>query len=201
MPELYNKIGIMGGTFNPIHYGHLRAAETAREAFGLEKVLFIPSGNPPHKPKGLLAGAEDRYAMVKGAISTNPYFEASRIEIDRVGSSYSVDTLKELKKTYGSQTRFYFIIGADIFPELVTWKNYKVLAGLCEFIVVHRPGYDASEGSLTETFTVHFLEMPLMDISSSDVRERLIKSKSIKYLVPECVEEYLIKNRVYLQEE
>jgi nicotinate-nucleotide adenylyltransferase len=196
-------IGILGGTFNPIHLAHLRAAEVVREEMGLEKILFIPSGNPPHKPSYELADVKDRYNMTKCAISSNPNFELSVIEIEREGNSYTVDTLSELKKQYGQETTLYFIIGADILSELTSWKDYKKVFQLCEFVVVTRPGFDAAElvaaigSSEEDSPKLHIIEMPLLDISSSDIRERIQTGRSIKYLVPDCVEEYIVKHGSY----
>jgi nicotinate-nucleotide adenylyltransferase len=202
------RIGILGGTFNPPHYGHLLAAESARECFGLQKVLFIPSGNPPHKSRNELADAEDRFSMVEEAVRTNPWFEASRIEIDRHGPTYSVDTLKELKAEYGEGTCFYFIIGTDIVNELVTWKEYEKVFAMCEFIEVTRPDTEADRQAersqrirqLTGDgrLRISTIRIPRLEISSTDIRERVTAGRSIKYMTPEGVEEYIKKNRLYI---
>jgi nicotinate-nucleotide adenylyltransferase len=194
----------MGGVFNPPHYGHLMAAESARESQELDKVLFIPSGNPPHKEMIELADGEYRYGMVQQAIKGNPWFEASRIEIDREGRTYSVDTLSELIRIYGSEAAFYYIIGADNVNELVTWKDYRKLFSMCEFIAVTRPGFDISSHSKTvesmistNELRIHFLRTPMLEISSSEIRERLAGGRSIRYMTPSGVEEYIKDNRLY----
>jgi nicotinate-nucleotide adenylyltransferase len=204
MSEESKKIGILGGTFNPIHCGHLIIAETVRESFGLDRVLFIPSGIPPHKSYIELTGAEHRYCMVECAVRSNPYFEASRIELDRTGYTYTVDTLISLKSIYGDKTSLYFIIGADVINELTTWKDYESVFRLCGFIAVNRPGYDVKTAlDDIERFDMQFgasikiLDAPQVDISSTGIRDRVKADKSIKYLVPECVEEYINKNRLY----
>lgn len=222
MGQSFKKIGILGGTFNPIHCGHLIIAETVRESHGLEKVLLIPSGQPPHKPDREVLDPERRYEMVRRAAASNPFFEASRIEIDTEGVTYSVNTLHTLKRLYGSETMFYFIIGADVIPELTTWRDFQTVFGLCEFIAVRRPGYggipaevcEASNASIAgataetaeETVKrlkkdygvkIHLLDAPLVDISSSNIRERCRQGRSIRYLVPDAVEEYIETEGLY----
>ncbi len=201
------KIGIMGGTFNPPHFGHLLAAEAAREGLGLQKVLFIPTGNPPHKNDNELAEAVDRFHMVELAVSSNPWFEAIRIEINRKGNTYSVDTLNELKKVYGNDVSLYYIVGADIVNELTTWKNYETVFSLCEFIAVTRPGFDIH--SLSEPIRqfisddllkLRIMKIPMLEISSSDIRERLGEGRSIRYLTPDDVEKYIAENRLYIND-
>ncbi|MDI6734697.1 MAG: nicotinate-nucleotide adenylyltransferase [bacterium] len=185
-------IGILGGTFNPIHYGHLLAAEEARQRFNLQEVIFVPCARPPHKNQPDIAGPEDRYKMTCLAISSNKYFKASDIEIKRGGPSYSEDTLREFKKIYGEDVQLYFIIGADAIAELDTWKNVEKLPQLCQFIAVNRPGYNLKSGDFA-----YILEIPGVDISSTAIRQRIKQGKSIKYLVPEEVEKYIYKHRLY----
>lgn len=205
MLQQYNKLGILGGTFNPIHNGHLIAAESVRESLELDKVIFMTSGRPPHKNDERLADAEDRYEMVKRAIASNPCFEASRIELDRKGYTYTVDTLRALKEEYGDSTRIYFIIGADIIDELTTWKDYENVFRLCEFAAVMRPGYDKSKlvtvmKRLNEQYGVgiHTVTIPLIDISSTDIRERCALGKSIKYLVADDTERFILQHGLYV---
>jgi nicotinate-nucleotide adenylyltransferase len=205
MSEALSRIGILGGTFNPIHYGHLIIAEAVRESFGMDKVLFVPSGMPPHKSNIELSGAEHRYGMVECAIRSNPYFEASRIELDRSGYTYTVDTLISLKSRYGDNTTLYFMIGADVINELTTWKDFKNVFSLSSFIAVNRPGYDAKtvENDIERLVSqygasIKMLEAPMIDISSSGIRERVYERRSIKYLVPGCVEDYIYKNGLYM---
>lgn len=204
MLQQYKRIGILGGTFNPIHCGHLIIAESVRESFSLEKVLLIPSGLPPHKPDSEVIDPERRYEMVRRAVNSNPFFEASRVEIDTDGYTYTVNTLQALKKAYGSEAVLYFIIGADIIPELTTWKEYRTVFGLCEFIAVRRPGIDKKSaetavGRLKSEYAakINLVDAPLIDISSSEIREKCNAGKSIKYLVAEGVEEYIITEGLY----
>jgi nicotinate-nucleotide adenylyltransferase len=198
------RIGIMGGTFNPIHNGHLIIAEDIREKTGLDKVLFIPSGQPPHKPGYEVADAEHRFEMVRRAVCSNRHFEASRIEIDRDGPTYTINTLQELRESYGEETAIYFIIGADVVYELDTWREYETVFRLCDFIAVMRPGFDESEFSgmirrlsAEKGARIHPVPSCLVDISSTDIRERCSTGRSIKYLVPEPVEEYIIGKGLY----
>lgn len=200
------KIGIFGGTFNPIHCGHLIIAETVREVMCLDKVLFIPSGQPPHKPDTEVIDAEYRFEMVRSAVSSNRFFEASRVEIDRTGYTYTINTLTALREIYGQKAGLFFIIGADVIPELTTWKNFNSVFKLCEFAAVLRPGYGRNkiESDIEQLrqgygLKIHMIDAPLVDISSSDIRERCSAGKSIKYRVPERVEEYIIEKGLYGQ--
>ncbi len=206
MHQSFNKIGIFGGTFNPIHYGHLIIAETVRECFSLDKVLFIPTGQPPHKPDTEVTDSEHRYEMVRLAIASNKFFEASRVEIDREGYSYTIDTLGELRKEYGMEAGLFFIVGADVVPELITWKDFRSVFLLCEYIAVLRPGYGrkALEAVIEQykkeyDIKIHIIETPMIDISSSNIRERCSRGKSIRYLVSEGVAEYIYSEGVYRQ--
>ena len=204
MKQGFNKIGILGGTFNPIHCGHLIIAETVRENFRLDKVLFIPSGQPPHKPDDEVIDAEYRYEMVRRSVASNPFFKASRVEIDRAGYTYTVNTLQTLKEELGTNTGLYFIIGADIIPELTSWKEYTSVFKLCEFIAVLRPGHERRtfETEIEQlkkdySIKIEMTEAPLIDISSSDIRKSCTSGKSIKYLVMEGVEEYIRAEGLY----
>ncbi len=199
-------IGIMGGTFDPIHYGHLVTAETVYDAFDIEKILFIPTGNPAHKCVRL--GTDHRLEMTKLAVAGNEKFDISTIEIDRGGSTYTVDTIEQLKAEMEEDTTFYFIMGADSVHQLEQWKDTKRLLSLCEFIGVTRPGYDKkgveeAVEKLNHDYgaKIHFLEVPGLDISSSDIRERIQKRVSIRYLLPDCVVEYIHQFALYLEEE
>jgi nicotinate-nucleotide adenylyltransferase len=193
------KIGIMGGTFNPIHYGHLVTAEEALSQFKLDRVIFVPTGQPPHKITGKLASPEDRYLMTVMATASNSHFFVSRIETDRKGKSYTIDTLKELKFTYGESATFYFITGADAILEILTWKNPEEIITMCKFIAATRPGYNLSrikELKITKD-SISIMEIPALAISSTDIRERIKTSRPIKYLLPESVCNYLLKNDLY----
>ncbi len=204
MQDISKRIGILGGTFNPVHYGHLIAAEAVREDFRLDRVLFIPTGIPPHKSMREVIAASHRYAMVECAVASNPFFEASKVETDRSGYSYSIDTLKALKARYAEGTEFYFIIGADVVPELVTWKEFDRIFEMCSFIALFRPGNDREAfkrqtDALKKNYRVNIFtaEAPLIDISSTGIRERAAAGKTIKYLVPACVEKYILDNGLY----
>ncbi|NPV29272.1 MAG: nicotinate-nucleotide adenylyltransferase [Firmicutes bacterium] len=195
------RIGIMGGTFDPIHYGHLVTAEAAREKYGLERVIFVPSGHPPHKDAREVTDFWHRYLMVLLAVVSNPYFEVSRMEYDRGGVTYTIDTVREFRRLYGAGTELFFITGADAILEILTWKQPEELLAMCRFIAATRPGYDLRQlNSLLGEFyqgAVSVLEIPMLSISSSDLRRRVKTGLSIKYLVPEPVEFYIFQNGLY----
>ena len=198
----------MGGTFNPIHHGHLVTAAEALNQFSLEKVIFIPSGDPPHKDYREEEIAEHRYLMTVIATSSNSKFFVSRIEIDRKGKSYTIDTLKELKKTYGMDTEFYFITGADAILEILTWKKTEEIISLCYMIAATRPGYNLLKleelkkdlsgmtGNNVDS-KILVMEVPALAISSTDIRERIKSGRPIDYLVPEGVSNYIFKHGLY----
>lgn len=197
------KIGLMGGTFNPIHNGHLIISEHIRDSIGLDKIIFIPSGNPPHKASDDLLRAEIRKDLTLLAILSNPKFSLSTIEIERAGKSYTIDTIRELKKQY-SEDELYFIIGADSLFELNLWKDYEELLRITNFIVVDRPGANNSEidtiiHNLQKNYgaIIKRVDIPLIEISSTDIRNRIKKGLSIKYLVPDKVEEFIINEGLY----
>jgi nicotinate-nucleotide adenylyltransferase len=198
------RIGIMGGTFDPIHFGHLVTAEEARINFELDKVIFVPTGNPPHKKDYEVTDSEHRYLMTALATNNNPFFEVSRIEIDRKGYSYTVDTLNQMVEIYGSDTSLFFISGADAVLDILTWKNIKEVLDICTFIAATRPGYPINKlkDKLEEIKKlygkdVYLLEVTAIAISSTEIRKRVKEGRSIKYLVPEGVEKYILKNGLY----
>ncbi|MGI6784494.1 MAG: nicotinate-nucleotide adenylyltransferase [Aminivibrio sp.] len=199
-----SKIGIMGGTFDPIHFGHLLAAEESRSALGLDEVIFIPSGDPAHKRGRKIASPEDRYVMTLLTTLTNPKFTPSRIEIDRKAPSHTVDTLREMRRSYApGAVVFYFITGLDAVLGITSWKEYESLPGLCSIVAVSRPGYVAQSleflpRQMREAIIP--LEIPLLSISSTEIRERIKENRSIKYLLPEPVEQYIYKNGLYRKE-
>ncbi len=197
-----SRIGIMGGTFDPIHYGHLIAAEEARQIFFLDRVIFIPARIPPHKLGHNISDPEHRYRMVLLATLDNPLFEVSRIEIDREGVSYSVDTVRELKKELGEGTELFFITGIDIVADLKAWKDPELLLSMCSFIAVSRAGYslEVFKTKLPREFLsrINIIEIPSPPISSTDIRKRVRHRKTIKYLVPPLVESYIRKVGLYL---
>lgn len=196
------KYGIFGGSFNPIHYGHLMICEYIKEEMGLDKVIFIPTGNPPHKELEL--SAKDRYEMVRLAISPNPDFEISDIETTRVKKSYTVDTIRELKKIY-KEEKLYFLIGLDSLFQLKTWMKIGDLSHEIEFVVALRPGYlDKEEVNkeidfLRENFgtKINLIKTPLYEISSTDLRDRIREGKSLRYLIPKKVLDYIEESGFY----
>lgn len=196
-------IAIMGGTFNPIHNGHLVAAEAVRQELGIDKVLFIPTGNPPHKSSDPMMN-EHRYLMTVLATSSNPYFDVSRIEIERQGKTYTIDTIRELKTVLDENCEIYFITGADAINEILTWKNPEELLTMCRFVAVTRPGYDKSAimglvNELQDRYKgkITFLEVPALSISSTDIRNRVLAGKTIRYLLPNSVEQYIYNHSLY----
>ena len=201
------RIGVMGGTFDPIHNGHLVTAEEAWKQFQLDEVLFMPSGNPPHKEDRKSLDAENRYLMTVIATAANPHFKVSRLEADRPGPSYTIDTVRELHRIYGKNTEVFFITGADAILEILTWKEPEKMLHEATFIAATRPGYDLRklEESLPEAEKkrhatdprVLVMEIPTLAISSTDIRKRVKEARPITYLVPEGVREFIEKNGFY----
>ena len=193
----------MGGTFDPIHYGHLVTAEAVMHEYQIDQVLFIPSGQPPHKTEGQVTPADHRYLMTLLATETNPRFFSSRIEIDRKGYTYTIDTIRELKEMYpGSE--IYFITGADAFSNILSWKNPELLLSSCHFVAATRPGYSRAKAAPQiealmdrHADTLHYLVVPALSISSSEIRARVREGRPIKYLLPETVENYIYKHGLY----
>ena len=186
------KIGILGGTFNPIHIGHLILAEEVREKLSLDRIIFVPAYLPPHKDNSDIARASLRLAMVKLAIKGNRYFLTSDMEIKRDGRSYTIDTIKEFKRAY-QQDELYFIIGSDLFKYLDDWKDLDEIIKIVRFVVATRPGY------LLEKIPSHITTIPIraVDISGFEIRKAIKENKSFRYLVPEAVLKYINKNRLY----
>ncbi|MCL2817184.1 MAG: nicotinate-nucleotide adenylyltransferase [Clostridiales bacterium] len=198
------KIGIMGGTFDPIHFGHLVTAESARCRYGLDKVIFVPSGNPPHKKERQITESAHRMKMCLLATATNGFFEVSPIEAERPGYSYAYDTVCAFGELYGEGSQLFFITGADAIMEILTWKNVGLLMEKCRFIAASRPGFRLDLSNvLEERFLsrVEFLEVPALAISSSDIRRRVRAGESIKYLLPEAAEAYIFENPLYQEKE
>ncbi|MCL5780829.1 MAG: nicotinate-nucleotide adenylyltransferase [Firmicutes bacterium] len=198
------QICLMGGTFDPIHYGHLVVAEEVRQKFGIQKVIFIPAARPPHKMDQEISEPHHRVNMTRLATASNRYFEVSTIEIERQGLSYTIDTVQEIKSIYKIET-VYFITGADAVLEILTWKEAEKLLNMCTFIAATRPGYNLNNLKETlkslpgEIFKKTLpLEVPALSISSSDIRQRVREGRSIKYLLPEPVEQYIKENKIYL---
>ncbi|NTW28021.1 MAG: nicotinate-nucleotide adenylyltransferase [Coriobacteriia bacterium] len=196
------RLGIMGGTFDPVHFGHLVTAEEALVQFNLDKVIFMPTGQPALKTHEPVSPAEDRYLMTVIATAANPDFDVSRMEVDRLGLTYTVDTLTEIRDEYGPAAELYFITGADAVWEIVGWKDADKIADLATFIAATRPGYDlaaarrAHEEAATR-FRIEYIEVPSLSISSTDIRRRIAERRPIRYLTPEPVVAYIAKNGLY----
>ena len=198
------KIGIMGGTFDPIHLGHLATAEAVRENFSLDEILFIPAARPPHKLEKKVTDEKHRLAMTILATRSNKFFRVSDMELRRTGLSYTLDTMNELHKTFGRSTELFFIIGADSLADLSKWHAARELVEKCHFIATTRPGVDVDFSAVEKFFGaaakehIHRVTTPGLEISSTDIREKVRLGRSIKYLVPEAIEEYIIKEELYL---
>jgi len=193
------RIGILGGTFNPVHIGHLILAEEVREKLNLDKVIFVPTYLPPHKDNSDIASANARLDMVKISIKGNRYFLASDIEVKRDGRSYTIDTLKELKSIY-SQDELYFIIGSDLLKYLDGWKDWDDIVKMVKFIVATRPGYPLEEISTyiaSRQTGASTVAIRAVDVSGFEIRKAIKENKSFRYLVPEGVFKYIDKKRLY----
>jgi len=218
---LPQRLGIIGGTFNPIHYGHLAAAEEVRDRLKLDRILFIPSFLPPHKQEEDMPSAVQRLEMVRLAVSGNNHFKVSDIEVKRGGKSYTIDTIEALLLQHPG-TELYFITGLDSFLDIQTWKDWERLLTLCFFVVLSRPGYSfadlarivfmkdsapdlaaldrqetAQVTMKSDNLKIYLERISLYDISSTDIRTRLRQARTIKYHLPEAVEHYIIENKLY----
>ncbi len=197
-----HRLGVMGGTFDPIHHGHLLTAEEARWQFDLDEVVFVPTGRPWMKQDRKVSPAEDRYLMAVIATSANPRFSVSRLEIEREGPTYSVDTLQALRDERGD-VELFFITGADAMLEIFQWKDPEEALSMAHFIAATRPGYDLSafeRGAPTEHPNVSVMAIPALAISSTDIRQRVSRGRPIRYLVPEGVQTYIEKARLYRED-
>ncbi|HEX2178984.1 MAG TPA: nicotinate-nucleotide adenylyltransferase [Actinomycetota bacterium] len=190
------RIGIMGGTFDPIHNGHLVCAEEARIQFSLDEVVFVPSGNPWQK-RGVSA-AEDRYLMTVLATSSNDSFSVSRIEIDLGGPTYTIDTLRAFREFYGEKVELFFITGTDAVAEILSWKDPEAVLEEAHFIAANRPGYSLGSPA-GELFSnrVSVMEIPALAISSTDIRRRVTEGRPIRYLLPREVREFIDERKLY----
>jgi len=191
------KIAIMGGTFNPIHYAHLVSAEQVREGLGYDKILFVPAARPPHKIQPDIVSAEHRYQMVKLATADNPYFEVSRIELDRAGPSYTIQTIKSLRKLYGESTELAWIIGADSLIEYNIWKDFDEVLKQCTMIATTRPNYDLELVPSEIRDRVITYRITGFDMSATEIRNRIRNNTSIRYLVPQAVAAYIDQQQLY----
>ena len=212
------RLGLFGGTFNPIHYGHLRSAEEVCEALGLTRLWFIPAGEPPHKAAQGITPFAIRLEMTRLAVGDHPVMSVSDLEGRRPGRSYSIETLRQIRQEVGPTWELYFILGLDAVLEIATWKDYQDLFTLCHFVVLDRPGYDRhllGEVLLREVHPqfrpltgeqgfqhptghkVIFQETTLLDISGTTIRKLVRQGRSIRYLLPEAVRRYIIKQKFY----
>lgn len=199
------KAGIMGGTFNPIHIGHLIAAEEVREKLDLDYVIFLPSGNPPHKAESDVLEGRERYEMVRLAVEDNNCFRASDLEISRTGKTYTYDTLMDLRNSY-KDIEFYYLIGFDTLRDMETWKNIREVFMMTTFVVVNRGSLkDEMSEEIARKISLYnakilVVEMPGIDVSSTDIRARVSGGKSIRYLVPHRVYDYIMNRGLYRSE-
>jgi nicotinate-nucleotide adenylyltransferase len=220
------KLGLLGGSFNPVHSGHLAIARQTREALGLDQILFIPTSHPPHKPNDSLAPAQDRYEMVRLAITSDPSFAISDVEIHRPGKSYSIDTLRLLQQEHGTQTQLFFLIGLDAFLDFPSWREPLALLKLCQFVVLSRPGLsfrslstvallppipypslaDLDAGRISRIEVpigkqgLICLKLPPFPISASEVRSRIRQGLPVANLLPPLVESYILQHHLYQED-
>ena len=198
-PRPVERLGVMGGTFDPIHLGHLIAASEALHALRLDCVLFVPAGRPWQK--GTFAAAEDRYLMTVLAAGSHARFAVSRLELDRSGPTYTVDTMEQLKDFYGDDVTLFFIVGSDALANLGTWHRIDRLRRIMELVAVSRPEWDDDRVGLDESWPrITYLDTPEVEISSTDIRERVRAGRPIDYLVPSEVEDYIRRNGLYLDQ-
>lgn len=196
------RVGVLGGTFDPIHHAHLVAAQEALHALALDCVLFVPAGNPPHKPARPISAAHHRVAMVSLAIAGRPGFHLSLVDVERPGPHYTVQTLTILRERWGAEARFFFIVGTDSLAELSTWRQPEGIVALADLAVVERPGAPVDMEALEARLPglgrhLHPVDMPLLQISSTDLRARVRDGRPIAFLVPQAVEDYAREHGLY----
>lgn len=196
------RLGIVGGTFDPIHIGHLIMADQVRTRLGLSRMVFVPAGLPPHKLDQHITDPEQRLEMVKLAIAGNPSFSVSRMDIDRFGPSYTVDMIRLFLDAWGANTEIYFLMGADSLIELITWRQPDRLMRLCRIVAVGRPGYQVDLKELDRllpgaALLIRLVDTPALAISSTDIKRRVRKGYSIRYMVPDAVERYIHEHGLY----
>ena len=220
------RLGLLGGSFNPVHNGHLAIARQTRETLGLDQILFIPTSHPPHKPNGSLAPAQDRYEMVRLAIASDPSLTVSGVEIRRPGKSYSIDTIRLLQQEHGARTQLFFLIGLDAFLDFPSWREPLTLLELCPFVVLSRPGLsfrslstmallppipqsslaDLDAGRISQlevslgTQRLTYLQLPPSAVSASDIRSRIRQGLSVANLLPPLVESYILQHHLYQED-
>ncbi|HEU5474475.1 MAG TPA: nicotinate-nucleotide adenylyltransferase [Actinophytocola sp.] len=191
----HKRIGIMGGTFDPVHHGHLVAASEVQSRFELDEVIFVPTGQPWQKSHQLVSPAEDRYLMTVIATASNPRFSVSRVDVDRGGTTFTIDTLRDLRAVH-RDAELFFITGADALEQILTWREADELFDLAHFVGVTRPGYDLNDHHLPSG-AVSLIEVPAMAISSTTCRARVAAGKPVWYLVPDGVVQYISKRGLY----
>lgn len=193
------RIGVMGGTFDPIHNGHLVAASEVAHRFDLDSVVFVPTGQPWQKADKQVTAAEDRYLMTVIATAANPRFTVSRVDINRVGPTYTIDTLADLHERYPG-AELFFITGADAMHSIITWRDWEEMFDLAHFVGVTRPGYELHSDIIPEVHRerVSLVEIPALAISSTDCRVRAKQGEPVWYLVPDGVVQYIAKHRLYM---
>jgi nicotinate-nucleotide adenylyltransferase len=190
------RIGVMGGTFDPVHNGHLVAASEVASRFALDEVVFVPTGEPWQKSDTSVSAAEDRYLMTVIATASNPSFHVSRVDIDRDGPTYTIDTLNDLKQGFGETSELFFITGADALAQILDWHRSEELFQLAHFVGVTRPGHHLSDPGFPAG-RVSLVEVPALAISSTDCRQRVAAGEPVWYLVPDGVVQYISKRRLY----
>jgi nicotinate-nucleotide adenylyltransferase len=197
-PEPRRRVGVMGGTFDPIHHGHLVAASEVQAWFELDEVVFVPTGEPWQKTGRTISDREDRYLMTVIATASNPRFTVSRVDIDRPGMTYTIDTLRDLRKRLGDAD-LYFITGADALAQILTWRDHAELFELAQFVGCTRPGHQVDDTTLRDlpSERVTLVEIPALAISSTNCRERVAQGEPVWYLVPDGVVQYIAKHRLY----
>lgn len=201
MQKRLRRLGVMGGTFDPIHHGHLVAASEVADRFNLDEVVFVPSGQPWQKDRQV-SPAEDRYLMTVIATASNPRFSVSRVDIDRGGPTYTIDTLRDLR-TLNPDSQLFFITGADALASILSWQGWEGLFELARFVGVNRPGYELSHDHITAVLNnlaedaVTLLEIPALAISSTDCRQRSEEGRPLWYLMPDGVVQYISKRQLY----
>ena len=194
-----HRVGIMGGTFDPVHHGHLVAASEVADRFSLDEVVFVPTGRPWQKDDGV-SSAEDRYLMTVIATASNPRFAVSRVDIDRGGPTYTVDTIRDLRALYGAGTQLFFITGADALSKILSWKDAEEIFEMAHLVGVTRPGFELTDDHLPHD-AVSLIEVPAMAISSTACRERVEAGHPVWYLMPDGVVQYIAKRRLYRKDD
>ncbi|MFC1847286.1 nicotinate-nucleotide adenylyltransferase [Chloroflexota bacterium] len=198
------KIGILGGTFDPVHNGHIAVAEETRARLDLAEIIFVPAGQPQLKGNRPILAAEHRLQMVRLAIADQPYFKLSTVEIDRAGPSYTVDTITELQAHLGAEAELFFILGLDTLAQLPQWREPSRLIKMCYLVATSRPGYILPDLDSLETIIpglshrLTLLDKPEVDIGATEIRDRVVQRLSIRHLVPEPVDEYIRQHKIYL---